>query len=258
MKCKTFFLSLFLIVSLVVTGCWVQIPVVKAQEEQPLTIYEDIPGRKYHFVSRFGDRVNFEIDGNTPFFELSRWNEAFLGLNLSYAEEFEYEFEEGKLKLKAKWEDEEFEFELEAWDVCEGGSLELKWTLKSSTLNSFSFPIATENLKFYYQPPLTQEEIDEGAFQPDNVTGSYAVYHESKMNNEYKAGKAFHIYRPKAIDNLGNEVWCDLNITDDVLTVTIPQEFWTMRFIQFWLTRVLDSQALVVRQYRGQLTVFVG
>jgi len=87
-------------------------------------------------------------------------------------------------------------------------------------------------LEFYYQPELTKQEIDEGAFRPDNVVGSYAVYHSTKRNHiigqtNYKTGKAFHIYRPKIIDSNGWEVWGELNIDKDagILSVTIPQDF---------------------------------
>ena len=69
-------------------------------------------------------------------------------------------------------------------------------------------------------------------YRPENIVGSYAVYHESKAGDyskmglkNYRAGKAFHIYRPKIIDSAGTEVWGKLNITDNLLTVEIPQEF---------------------------------
>ena len=80
---------------------------------------------------------------------------------------------------------------------------------------------------------ITQEEIDDGASRPENVVGSYAVYHQTRgrVNDsagmEYKTGKAFHIYRPEAIDRDGNKVWCDLSISEQTgtLTVTVPQPF---------------------------------
>ncbi len=64
----------------------------------------------------------------------------------------------------------------------------------------------------------------------DNIIGSYAVYHTTKKNHiigqkNYQAGKAFHIFRPKIIDSAGTEVWGKLNITNNLLTVEIPQEF---------------------------------
>jgi len=76
----------------------------------------------------------------------------------------------------------------------------------------------------------TQQEIDEGAERPENVVGSYAVYHKTKANHRigstnYVTGKAFHIYRPKAIDANGMEEWAELNYLNGVLSVTVPQKF---------------------------------
>ena len=126
--------------------------------------------------------------------------------------------------------------------VCEGSEdvvlyelsdgFEFEVIIKEKPIsNVFNYSIETKGLDFFYQPELTQKEKDNGASRPDNVVGSYAVYHKTKRNNNlktkhnYKTGKAFHIYRPKAIDNNGNEVWCELNISGNRLSVTVPQSF---------------------------------
>jgi len=105
--------------------------------------------------------------------------------------------------------------------------------LKSKPVsNVVEFSIQTKELNFFYQPALTQEEIDEGLERPENVVGSYAVYHKTKKSNivggkHYRAGKAFHIYRPYAEDANGVRVWCELQI-DEVagdLNVVVPQSF---------------------------------
>lgn len=114
----------------------------------------------------------------------------------------------------------------------EGGyEIELHLKEKPDT-NVFDFTIETKGLNFYYQPELTEKEKEEGAHRPENVVGSYAVYHKTKRDNrvggkEYKTGKAFHIYRPKVIDADGNETWGELNIDEKkkLLTVTVPQFF---------------------------------
>jgi len=72
-------------------------------------------------------------------------------------------------------------------------------------------------------------------FRPENVAGSYAVYHDMKMSfhksqeraEKYKVGKAFHIYRPKIIDSEGKWVWEGLNIDIEKgeIIITIPQDF---------------------------------
>lgn len=101
---------------------------------------------------------------------------------------------------------------------------------KKPPTNKVVFSINSKDLDFFFQPPLTQAEIDEGIVRPDNVVGSYAVYHKNRpINYEggklYRAGKAFHIYRPHVVDAHGNSIWADLNIDEitQTLTVTIDQ-----------------------------------
>jgi len=114
--------------------------------------------------------------------------------------------------------------------------------------NSFSIPIKLENIECYYQYPLNETpkeidsritkncnntyceylnekgELDEVANMPDNIVGSYSCY-GNKQNKEYETGKVLQIYRPLAIDSLGNNQWCNLEITKDILNVTCPNTF---------------------------------
>ena len=102
-----------------------------------------------------------------------------------------------------------------AYPIADGYEFEIILEKKPLT-NIFSFTITgTENLDFFYQPALTQKEIDEGASRPDNVINSFAVYHKTKANHktgsvDYKTGKAFHWYRPQATDANGNWIWVEL------------------------------------------------
>lgn len=52
-----------------------------------------------------------------------------------------------------------------------------------------TWTIQHKELDFFYQPELTQEEIEQGASRPENVVGSYAVYHKTKKNNVYRPVK---------------------------------------------------------------------
>lgn len=118
-------------------------------------------------------------------------------------------------------------------EAGEDGGYEFEWVLNElPATNVLQASIKTKGLDFFYQPALTEEEIAQGMSRPDNVVGSYAVYHSSKRDNivggkEYKTGKAFHIYRPEAIDAKGNRTWCDINIdtVTELATVTVPREF---------------------------------
>lgn len=107
--------------------------------------------------------------------------------------------------------------------------------------NIFTLPFTSKDLVFYYQPPLTQEldpkeydsiteteAIKDGkiaVYRPENIVGSYAVYHASKSGGVYGTGQVFHIYRPWSEDAKGVRVWCDLKIQDNSLIITVPQDF---------------------------------
>lgn len=98
---------------------------------------------------------------------------------------------------------------------------------KPST-NQFCYTVeGAENYAFAYQGALTAKEIADGAVRPDNIVGSYAVYHKSLVNNQYKTGKAFHIERPKvwSLSNDKNKQLATLSYSEGQLCVTAPQAF---------------------------------
>ena len=109
---------------------------------------------------------------------------------------------------------------------------DIDFTLDSKPdTNVFEYKIeGAEEFDFFPQGFLTPEEIAEGASRPENVEGSIAVYHKTKANHQigktnYAVGKAFHIYRPKAIDANGAEVSAELSFNNGTLSVTVPQKF---------------------------------
>lgn len=183
------------------------------------------------------DRINVEIGDSKqaefkPQFKISRWdNEVNFSLRAEEHPAATIETQGEIIKYKTP------DYEVHMYDkpeVSEDGGFEFEWVLpKKPKTNVLSTTIQTKGLKFNYQSELTQEEIDEGAERPENVEGSYAVYHATKggMNDatgmEYKMGKAFHIYRPKVTDVNGNETWGELNINEKTgkLTVTVDQTF---------------------------------
>ena len=122
------------------------------------------------------------------------------------------------------------DFKEHTFVLNENGGFEFEIILREKPVsNVISLSIETKGLKFYYQAPLTQSEIDKGIVRPDEVAGSYAVYHESKKDGEYKTGKAFHIYRPKIIDKDGEWTWGDLVIASEAkqsyLKITIDHDW---------------------------------
>lgn len=123
--------------------------------------------------------------------------------------------------------------------------------LEKPVSNVFEFSLRSKNVDFFYQPPLTQEYVPldgeivtptdvfnkEGfclRHRPENVIGSYAVYHKVKSGDwkipggkNYRAGKVAHIYRPKLTDSNGVSIWADLKIYQDknYATITVDQQF---------------------------------
>ena len=130
------------------------------------------------------------------------------------------------------------------------GKFELDAVIKEKpSTNVFEWNIETENLDFFYQPPLNEENITSASGtpsydkrgkgvicteikctdkngatimeRPENVVGSYAVYYKGGKSGDYsqmggknyKTGKAFHIYRPLVTDAKGNKVWGELKIS---------------------------------------------
>lgn len=182
------------------------------------------------------DKIEVEIGDSKqpdfkPQFKFIRWdNEVNFSLRAEEHPQATIETDkDGKIKYITP------EYEVHQYDkpgASEDGGFEFEWVLpKKPSSNVLIATIQTKGLNFFYQPPLTQQEIDEGVVRPDNVVGSYAAYHSTKggVNHadgmKYKVGKAFHIYRPKVTDVNGVEIWGELNVDESKgeLTVTIDQ-----------------------------------
>ena len=202
-------------------------------KEEKIRQFRDLPDRVD--LEREGalleeGKVKIELIKAKPEVHLHKWNsEINLGI---YYDKIQKAGQ--KVGNRMEWKDQKEEihaYPLEAQEGMENGGLELEVLLKEKPdTNKFIFQIdGAENLNFFYQPALTQEEIDEGDNRPENVIGSYAVYHKTKSNHRtgstnYATGKAFHIYRPKAIDASGVEEWAELLYENGVLSVTVPQQ----------------------------------
>lgn len=203
------------------------------------------------------DRIEVTIGNDEmPDISLRRWDEV--GFDIEAHELLKDVPTENKnLKFvgdKIVYETPEMSFDIYEYTDGEGGMKYIWYLNEKPPTNKIEFPIESEGLDFFYQPPLTQKyqngyskELDreivvsetqvkdlEGNVlveRPENVVGSYAVYHSTKggLNDingkEYKTGKAFHIFRPKIIDAKGKETWGILKIENGVYSVEIPQEF---------------------------------
>jgi len=207
-----------------------------------------ISNDKFVFKSLSNDVIEIGVETHSPpmlYLKLNKWDgEVSLKINVPYvrkeepdrfgANEVVWGNEKYDVKFYPKEPEEIKEIDSKGnertFTINDEGGVEFDLVLKKKPeTNVFTYPIETKNLVYYYQPPLTQQEIDGGAFRPEHVVGSYAVYHKTKMNNEYKTGKAFHIYRPKVYEqnNENNWVWGELSIDEDkgVLIVIVDQNW---------------------------------
>lgn len=209
--------------------------------EEKLRIIQDAPS-KYHFKTKDDQWVDIEHKDRGLALRLFKWGEEAsleLSLNMVLSDKHQFlknriEMETPALKLRAYPIDArstaEFYGDSEDDIQCEDGGLRFELVLKGKPLtNSFAVPIKSKDLRFSYQPFLTEQDIAKGRSCPLNVEGSYAVYHRTKKGNQYMTGKAFHIYRPIAEDAIGSKAWCSIHIDKYIdptgLTIIIPQQF---------------------------------
>ncbi len=119
----------------------------------------------------------------------------------------------------------------------------LEWEIildRQPDTNIFEFDIETGGLQFFFQDTARIDSaIRANTVFPDSTIFSWAVFHSTQRNNyriinkadttirNYKTGKAFHIFRPKAFDNDKASTWCELNIDtlSEKLIITIPNDF---------------------------------
>jgi len=206
----------------------------------------------YEYTTLTGDRIEVGDKTTTDFkptVKLNRWDgECYLEIGIDTTKKTA----PTALGDRIYWESEEIGAEFYPQD----DNFKFNIVLKERPLtNVFPLKFESDNLNFYYQPPLTEEfqagwsdefqdtitvtETDvrnsKGevvVHRPENVVGSYAVYHATKQGHilgqtNYMAGKAFHWFRPLIWDAIGKKCWGELNVDvkAGIRTVTIPQSF---------------------------------
>ena len=123
----------------------------------------------------------------------------------------------------------------------EGGLDIFITTGKDASNNVLEFTFDSLNIDAYFQPELTQAEIDEGAFRPEHVVNSIAFYCSDQGGVqeaggiEWKTGKVGHLYRMMAhsYDGKVPDVWCDWSINGDVFSLTIPFDWYNDKKTKF-------------------------
>lgn len=127
------------------------------------------------------EEMSIDIGGDMadfmPTAKLKKWgDETFVKIKYPTVKKIKPVQKDGKLK----WKDKDMEVHFETTEDAFKFIPVLK---KKPKTNVIELEIESEGLEFYYQPELTQEKIDGGAFRPEHIVGSWAVYHESKTNH---------------------------------------------------------------------------
>ena len=137
-----------------------------------LDLYTGDPKDEIHVI--VGD--DKQPDKFYPQVKLQRWsNEVNFSVRLIENETGDETITTDKDKIV--WE--KGNFKIENYEFTEGeAGYKFVWCLKQKpATNKIQFSIQSKGLDFFYQPELTQEEKDRGCVRPENVVGSYAVYH---------------------------------------------------------------------------------
>lgn len=194
-----------------------------------------------------GGKTEIEMLKDRPEVRFKKWNgEVDMGVSYAGVEAKAEKTSGDKViwKNANNTSEEVHAYPIQAKAGLQDGGFEIEVVLNEKpNTNKFDFKIdGAEDLDFLYQPPLNEEYPDRGCSateckfanhttsRPENVVGSYAVYHKNKRDHilgqtNYGTGKAYHIYRPKAIDANGREQWAELHYENGILSVTVPQEF---------------------------------
>ena len=168
--------------------------------------------------------VHVKVGGDIPKFvpniNMSKWHDE-AWLNMNHPDPVGPEVE--------KFEDDRVELAVgnntHRYSLVGGGlSYEVIFTQRPVSNEVRFNMLFPEGLMFWYQPPLTQEEIDEGAERPENVVGSYAVYWK-KRDNKYKTGKFCHIFRPRLVDAWGEWIWGEVEVLERRLIFKMDAEW---------------------------------
>ena len=245
-----------------------KVPNLTFDEIQSLKIYKKSDSETYALKTLSNDLVEIGTETHLlpqPYLKINRWDgEVSLKVRIPFATNgYPENIENIGNKLKYSSDKVAIDFypiepeeisevingEVYRFEQNEYGGVEFDTILyEKPETNEIIFPIETKGLKFYYQPPLNEENkgrnctetycLDEDGnvtdYRPENSVGSYDVYHESKSGDytalgekNYRAGIAFRIYRPKIYDASGKEIWGRMNIDEQAgtLIIEINQKF---------------------------------
>lgn len=193
-------------------------------------------GDKYKVqISGIDVQIGDEGEGFKPTIILNKWNENALNLwipddliksktpsikdktlKLKDSErEFYFKTEGDYLKFglifTTRPEVSKWEFRLEGWQFYD-------WFFQDTLENDFKNGVDVV-------PGDTLEKYLEQRKRPEEVVGSYALYHKYDTWDKSGTGKFGHFYRPKFIDADGKTAWAILHIENGIYSVEMPEDF---------------------------------
>lgn len=116
----------------------------------------------------------------------------------------------------------------------EHGGLEFEILLSGIPLApTMALPFETTGLNLHWQGPLTRAQKIRGQVRPENVVNSIVAVHSTRSPfhfepgaaAKYKTGKAWHLYRPEAIDANGVRHWVDWSLQAGQLVLVFDDWF---------------------------------
>jgi hypothetical protein len=92
----------------------------------------------------------------------------------------------------------------------------------------------TPGAEIIYQPPLTQQQKDNGDYRPPEMEGGFVVYHNqagrfvghdgAELVN-FETGKIANLCRMFVRNDDGDIAWCDMSRTGNVIRAALPMDF---------------------------------
>ena len=164
-----------------------------------------------------------------PTIALKRWGEVGAELRVPTAKNITPAFDGSRLT----WRDGDIAaryYILPDGDGDEDDAFEFEFILFAPpAVPTLDVELDLSRLDLFFQPPLTRSERERGNIRPARVVNSFAAYHAAKSPlhtlagaaDKYRAGKAFHIYRPEAIDAAGNRRWCGYLLVGSTLKIVL-------------------------------------
>jgi len=183
-------------------------------------------------VARIG---GLSIDKFVPNINFTKWDDD-CWLNINHPDIISTEKEsllDGKIDIRVK--NQIHRYYIDSDNQLEYEIIWPEKTVIDAVMLNILFP---DGLAWHYQDTLendwkrnnegqTLSEYLKDHNRPENVIGSYALKWKDNWAKDvkYKTGKFLHLFRPKMIDALGDECWCDWEPSTGKLSIVLDTKW---------------------------------